>query len=490
MMAYLLGCQLPPLSNNQSSIETAVVDTASSDLPLFMLKETLSSVVHTEYVMDTWRLTTEHQEEYESLFEEEQPTFYTLRPDPLPLQAPIMWWFHGSAFGLDIDETPRGCQADTVIPAAKRVVTSENMAAALLAQKGWIIVAPRNDWCDMWQGEGTDDLADPNHHFGGHHLSEVIQFVRSGGLGITPSKEALWGTSMGGHGAMRAQLYHGPFSSLIMDSSPSSALLFYALDYGPNDPAALEHIFGGPPYLSNGSPSPFFDAYQSASAEVLLELGHFNLPVFGHFNTLDTVTPVNHAHALREAIVNYGELGSGIHDHNHPYPGQDSHVQTLGGPNLEQGYIASAMVHFSEGQQVHWTEAETPCPACTAGEIITASSNSDLKGLSGAAGRLLSLSDTGIFWAQPLHSQIHHIQPMLSRISTSEPIQIQFFEDETLLETKLLPPTLFQGNGLETVRSAILESYIPVPVTTNRMSIQLSPNSSAILDGVLTFQER
>ena len=79
---------------------------------------------------------------------------------------------------------------------------------------------------------------------------------------------------------------------------------------------------------------------------------------------------------------------------------------------------------------------------------------------------------------------------MLSRISTSEPIQIQFFEDETLLETKLLPPTLFQGNGLETVRSAILESYIPVPVTTNRMSIQLSPNSSAILDGVLTFQER
>ena len=77
MMAYLMGCQLPPLSSNQSTIETAVVDTASSDLPLFMLKETLSSVVHTEYVMDTWRLTTEHPEAYVSLFEEEQPAAFT-----------------------------------------------------------------------------------------------------------------------------------------------------------------------------------------------------------------------------------------------------------------------------------------------------------------------------------------------------------------------------------------------------------------------------
>ena len=288
-----------PAQRAESIVDTAQTDTETSSVPpLFEKMETVPSVVHDDYVLSTWTLMLEHPDAYPSLFEGEIPTFYILHPDPIPQQAPIMWWFHGSAFGLDIEDTPRGCQSDIVIPAAKRVVSSENMAAALLAQNGWIIVAPRNDWCDMWRGQGQDDIADPNHHFGGHHLSKVLSFVRAGESGFTPNTEALWGTSMGGVGAMQAQIHHGPFSSLIMDSSPSSALLFYTLEHGPNDPAALEHIFGGPPYNADGSPTEFYDSYQMASAEYLLESGLLDLPIFGHFNALDTVTPVNHAHAL------------------------------------------------------------------------------------------------------------------------------------------------------------------------------------------------
>ena len=56
------------------------------------------------------------------------------------------------------------------------------------------------------------------------------------------------------------------------------------------------------------------------------------------------------------------------------------------------------MLHFSTGNHVEWTEAESPCPTCTAGETINASANPSLKSLSGGAGRLLSESDAGIFW--------------------------------------------------------------------------------------------
>ena len=108
-----------------------------------------------------------------------------------------------------------------------------------------------------------------------------------------------------------------------MDSSPSSALLFYELEHGPNDPAALEHIFGGPPFNADGSPTEFYDSYQLASARVFTGVRSAGPATFAHFNALDTVTPVNHAHALRDAIANHGEPGSGVHDHNHPYPGQD-----------------------------------------------------------------------------------------------------------------------------------------------------------------------
>ena len=221
--------------------------------------------------MSTWVLSADHDSPYPSLFENERPTFYVLHPDPIPQNAPVMWWFHGSAFGLDVDDTPRGCQSDIIVPAAKRVVNSENMAAALLAHHGWVIIAPRNDWCDMWRGEGPEDISDPNHHFGALHFREVLQFVRTGSLDFSPSQEALWGTSMGGVGAMRAHLLHGPFSSLIMDSS--LVLLFYFTNWNMAQTIPLLlSMFWWPPYLSDGSPSAFFEAYQMGSAEWLLNL--------------------------------------------------------------------------------------------------------------------------------------------------------------------------------------------------------------------------
>ena len=490
MILVFLSCQLHTQKDSLDQMDSSSILDSAQALSAFYLAESTSSVVNSRYFSSTWVLSPEYPEAYPSLFESDTPSFYVLHPDPIPETAKVMWWFHGSAFGLDTTETPRGCTPDIVIPAAKRIVNSENVPAALLSHHDWIIVAPRNDWCDMWRGEGSEDISDPEHHFGARHFREVLNFVRSGGLGFTPSQEALWGTSMGGVGAMRAQLLHGGFSSLIMDSSPSSALLFYELEHGPNDQAALEHVFGGGPYLSDGTTSSFFEAYQLGSAEFLIQEGLLNLPIFAHFNTLDAVTPVNHPHAIREAIAEYGVTGSGVHDHNHPYPGQDAHVQTLGGPNLDQGYTASAMLYFSMGEQVQWIEAESLCPSCTAGQVINAAANPNLKSLSGGAGRLLSESENGTFWAQPIENTIHHIQPMLSRVSTSEAIRIQFFAADTPLQSIDLASNLFEESGLNSVLNGLIQSRIAVPADATRYTIELAPNSSAILDGVLTFQER
>ena len=71
------------------------------------------------------------------LKEKRQP-FMSFILTPFHPKRPSCGGFMVSAFGLDIEELPRGCQSDIiVIPAAKRVVSSENMAAALLAQK-WV----------------------------------------------------------------------------------------------------------------------------------------------------------------------------------------------------------------------------------------------------------------------------------------------------------------------------------------------------------------
>lgn len=489
-MFLFFSCQIQPQEKLQS--DTLLEDSGESNIDIENRFERVASepsVVRNSYLSSQWSLNPDLSDGYTSPFAGESPTFYVLHPEVMPEEASVMWWFHGSAFGLDIEETPVGCLPDKIIPAAKRVAFSENLPATLLSHNNWILIAPRNDWCDMWRGIGNDDPGDPENHFGGHHLEEVMNFIRAGGLDFTPTKEALWGTSMGGVAAMLAQGKHGPFSSIVMDSSPSSALLFYELDFGPNDQAALEHVFGGPPYNSAGQPSDFHSSYTQTTAEYLVESGDLDIPLFLAFNSQDKVTPNAHPLALAEAISSFGHPSSGFHDFSHPSPGADNHVQTLSGPNLEQGYFASAMFQFSNGFQVVWLEAETECPSCTISTPVSAMEYPELKVLSGAAGRTVNSEDSGIFWAQPIESHIDFIQPMLSSIQSDQNIHIVFFEDSNVISTHELSPNLFSETGLEAVLEVLKQSMIAVPTNTTFIQINLSAHSSAILDGMLLYSD-
>jgi hypothetical protein len=176
----------------------------------------------------------------------------------------------------------------------------------------------------------------------------------------------------------------GGFDAIIADSAPCDLVKYYD-----EDPAATAHIMGGAPFNEDGSPSQVYERYLAHSCNTLVSEGGFRVPLYLAYNAQDVLVPDEHAKNLSEALAGAYALGGvryGVHDFDHPAPGDTHHVQTRM-VSKPMGYTTEAMLRFLEGAEVRWQEAEDPCEDCAAGEIVFSTADRPLIDMSKAGGR-------------------------------------------------------------------------------------------------------
>lgn len=355
------------------------------------------------YEVVTFEVTAEAPESYESLYPDTRPTFYVFRPVDVAAdeQLPVVLFHHGGAIGDDSVSTPHQCEAGVLQNWVDRHLNGGLSLGWVLAERRWSMVIPRNDWCDGWQGLGFDDPVDPVHHFGFTHEDRALAFVEAGGagFGVASDQIYLWGTSAGGGAALSSAYRLGRVSGVVWDSGFANFFLYYELPGSDGLPATaeLEHIFGGPPYTGEGLPNgEIYERYSMASATSLLESGASLPRTYAGWNEQDQQMDPVHGQAMEHSIASgLAVENGGIHNFNHPYPGEDYHVQTVY-KTLPLGYYTYALAEFLAGADLVITEAEQGCSdlPCV-GSMQSVVERSDFAAMSGAAGRLSALGEVG-----------------------------------------------------------------------------------------------
>jgi acetyl esterase/lipase len=369
-----------------------------------------------ETTLQTYTLNPKTADAYDSLFPDElqedgelrdyRPTFYLLRPkDPEETPQAALFYLHGgtladdSSFGTD-GILPRHCDAESILGLTETKLQQRLMPLAMAAEKGWMVILPRNDWCDFWLGQGPQD-PHAEWHYGGIHFERVLDFLADGKTGIAlPERRFLWGTSAGGGAAAHLAARLGGFDALIVDSAPSNLFEYYK-----HDPATLDFQFGGPPSDEDGEPTEFWPDYADASAHSLVSSGQLQIPVFQIWNSEDTLVPPVHAESLIAALEQ-SSIAFGSKDLRHPSPGEKFHVQSTRA-SLPAAYTPAVLFSFLEGATLSWQEAEGLCDVeapspCTLGTDVYNDEQSPLSvaALSGAAGRqALATEGAGTLWA-------------------------------------------------------------------------------------------
>jgi hypothetical protein len=366
-----------------------------------------------------------------------RPTFYLVRPldsEGQPLVDLI--WFHGGSIAddRDFDETgemPRGCVSANLAKYAQQSVSSTFLPLVMAMEQGWAMVVPRNDWCDYWTGLGPEDPVDPDRHFGAHHVDRVFSFLASGGAGYVPSgTRYAWGTSVGGAAAIHLAHKHKGFQAIVVDSSPSSMLMYHT-----EDPAAVESFLGGPPYDSEGLQTAYFEKYTRVSAERLISDHDFRIPITMIWNSQDQLLGSSYPESLNKALRNFytpEKVPWAVHDFNHAAPGAMNHTQSKLAA-VPWGYTGLALVAFLQGKEVTWVEAEAGCSGilkstCTIGVVKTApeGGNSDLQVFSQESVRQsLSEDGEGILWADIVPDSL----PREQSIDAIAVVQIEGIEE-------------------------------------------------------------
>lgn len=387
-----------------------------------------------DYLSQTYSLHPQAPDPYDSLFPDTVdedglvvdvlPSFYLLRPkDPANKPQAVLFYIHGGTIADDSDFQesgllPRGCQDESVLGLSKNKIDQRLMPLTMAAARGWLVVVPRNDWCDYWLGQGADD-SHANWHFGGVHFERVLSFLENGHAGVVlPDRRFLWGSSAGGGAASHLATRHGGFEAIVADSSPTDLFTLYK-----EDPQALEFQFGGPPWNENGEMSEFWQDYADNSAHTLIASGALTTPIFLVSNAQDRRVPKEHAEGLTEALEDHyspAEIRWGTKDLDHPSPGSHFHVQA-NRPSLPAAALPSVLLDFLEGASLTWQESEDICGdtlnLCTTGQdVSTKESDSDkFTELSEGAGRLATPEDgPGIIWTSPLPDTLRNQQDIVA----------------------------------------------------------------------------
>lgn len=358
------------------------------------------------YERITYTLSPDAPEPYPSLLDGYEPTFYLIQPvdPPDPVPGALMW-FHGGSLGDDsAGVLPQNCSDTRVTRLEEDTLTTAYMPFLLAMQDQMAIVLPRNDWCDFWTGTGPDDPIDPIRHYGYYHTQRVLQWLLDGnaGFSLTPTLYA-WGTSVGGAAAVHVAHKLGGFQGVVVDASPTSMFGYYH-----EDPAALEHIFGGAPYDDDGAPSEVWDRYAAASTETLVTDLGLRLPLYIAWNDEDKQVPNVHPHTAVEALeAVYDPEGArwGNHNFAHLAPTGSFHTQTRW-PQIPWGYTGAALWEFlTEDKTLLWQEAEEGCPndggdECTLGGLVTGASDSDHASLfsQGTIRQVSAEAGSGLLW--------------------------------------------------------------------------------------------
>lgn len=358
------------------------------------------------YRVDEYRVTAEAPDAYSSLFTGEDPVFYVLRPSDASLdeQLPLVLFHHGGAIGDDRTATPRQCEQEHIDNWITSQLGGSRSVAWMAAERRWALLVPRNDWCDGWQGLGTEDPVDPSRHFGHAHEMRALRFVQAGGAGfrVDPGRQYLWGTSAGAGTAVSTGYREQEFAGIVMDSGFSNFFSYYELPGSDGLPETgdLEDIFGGPPYDAEGNPNgDVYTRYQRASPDWEITEGGYAPRLFVAWNQQDLNMDPRYGTEMQVAVAaGLPTNRSGVHDFNRPFPTTDHHVQTVY-LSLPNGYYTWALYEFLDGADLSIVEAESGCPdgACI-GTVHTADEGTDYSRYSGGALREGAQGEAGVLF--------------------------------------------------------------------------------------------
>lgn len=364
------------------------------------------------YEVLTWHLNPDSQSWYDSPFEEQDPTFYMIRPAvEAEGTGPVLIWFHGGTLSAEGAEGIGGCSEEKVLEHAEKTLENEFLPVVAAMRRGWAILIPRNDWCDYWTGLGDEDPIAPGERWGYVNVERMLDFVLAGEAGYPATGERYaWGTSAGGGAAIHVTSRYGGFSAVVSDSAPSSMFLYH--DTSPDAP---ETVFGGAPYDEEGLEAEAYPRYAAASAETLIRDLGYRVPIAVTWNTLDTLNspgqPRSLIAALQEVYSEEGVLWT-EHDFLHPAPAPYYHTQSKW-PQVPWGYTGQALFDFFDGKQLLWVEAEDGCAgetvdACELGSVVEAASDADhAAAFSGAAYRESRGADgRGVLWADVVPAEL------------------------------------------------------------------------------------
>ena len=402
-----------------------------------ILSEDYESFEELDYVVQTWSLSPDAPDHYESLTSEHLdtasqpmdvlPSFYVLRGTATQFRPErALIWMHGGTVANDEDypETgvlPESCQVEKVHLLAASPITNLQMQIVAAVEDGWTILFPRNDWCDGWLGLGPEDPYRTWHH-GNYHLNRMLNFAETGALGFEwPSHVSLWGTSAGGNGALFWSARRQGFASVAIDSSPNNWIAYYRFD-----PDVVLAHFGGPPFDDDETPSEFYSEYADASGWTLLESGKLDLPLFIGWNSQDALVADTHAESMIEILEANPTLLNGRWSHtdfNRKYPAGQWHVQTTDS-ELPPAYAGYSILRFLTGNHVTWMGAEAGCnpvEACTVGEVIESdeTTNPAWRMFSNSAALYAPNTEPGVLWSQKLTDQFPANQAVFASFAVS-----------------------------------------------------------------------
>lgn len=332
-----------------------------------------------DYVISDWVLGPRAEDPYASLFEDELPFFYLIHPADMEPdeELPVLLWLHGGTIADDSGvpdglEFPDPCRQDNVESFVWKSVSDPSFVPEFMSERRWVMIAPRNDWCDYYQGLGPDDPIDPERHFGYYHTRRVLDYVLEGNAGFQHNGELYgWGTSAGAGAVTSVAHRYGGFDGILFDSGLSSTITYWEITEQP----PFEHIFGGPPYDEAGEPNgEIYDRYAASSPYLLIEEQGFRVPMFVAWNNRDEQVEAQQIYTLLQTldqVYNPEGVRFGSHDYDHSAPGTTFHVQSMYGP-VPWGYGTRSYVDFLAGSNLNWQEAEEGCPGtCPVGELVT-----------------------------------------------------------------------------------------------------------------------
>jgi hypothetical protein len=383
-------------------------DTALDERPALEYYEAAADyAVHGDqgYVLGDWVLGPRAEDPYASLFEGELPFFYLIYPADMTEdeELPVLLWLHGGTIGDDSEaeaggEFPDPCRQDNVEEFVWKAVTDPSFVPEFMSEHRWVMVAPRNDWCDYYQGQGADDPVNPERHWGYVHTKRVLDFVLSGQAGFTWSGELYgWGTSAGAGAVTSVAARYGGFDGIIFDSGLSSTITYWEITEQP----PFEHIFGGPPYTGDGEPNgEIYERYAASSPYLLVAEQGLRVPMYVAWTSQDQQVEDVQIHTMLQTLDRYytpDGVRWGSHDYNHASPGTTFHVQSIYG-TVPWGYGTRAYIEFLRGRDLWWAEAEEGCQdgGCAVGEVVIG--EPDLLNFSGESARIVEPDNPGVLY--------------------------------------------------------------------------------------------